>query len=62
MASAWFGLVYSRGRWNLLLLHPVGLGTQDETEKILIRNSRCFSCRWWSCTPLVIQSGTLAFD
>lgn len=59
MESVWFGLCDAR-RQDSLLLHPVGLGTQDETEEILIWNSSSFICRRWSGTPLVVQPGALA--
>lgn len=53
MGSVRFGLCDARWQ-NSLLLHPVGLRTQDETEKILVGNSCSFFCRRWSSTPLVI--------
>lgn len=58
MQSVWFGLCDSR-RQDSLLLHPIGLGTQDETEKILIWNSWSLICRRWSSTPLIVQPGAL---
>lgn len=56
--SVWFGLCDTRWR-DSLLFHPVGLRTQDETEKILIWNSWSCICRRWSSTPLIIQPGAL---
>lgn len=60
MGSAWFGLGDARGWQDSLLLHPVRLGTQDETEEILIWNSWSLSFRGWSSTPLVVQPRALA--
>lgn len=62
MGSAWFGLGDARGWQDSLLLHPVRLGTQDETEEILIWNSWSLSFRGWSSTPLVVQSRALNSD
>lgn len=59
MESVGFGLGDSRGRQDSLLLHPVGLGTQDETEKVFVWNSCSFSLGGWSSAPLVIKSGAL---
>lgn len=59
MELVWFRLCDTR-RQDSLLLHPVGLGTQNETEKIIIRNSCSLICRGRSSTPLVVQPGALA--
>lgn len=58
MGSVWFGLCDTWWQ-DSLLLHPVGLGTQDETEKILIWNRRSFICRRRSGAPLIVQPGAL---
>lgn len=36
--SVGLGLCGDRRRRDALLLHPVGLGTDDEAEKVLVRN------------------------
>lgn len=57
--SVRFGRRVGRRQHNPLLFHPVGLGTHDQTEKILIGHGRSLCWRNWSSTPLVIQSGSL---
>lgn len=58
--SVWFGLC-DTGWKDSLLFHPVGLRTQDETEKILIWNGWSYICRWGS-TPLIVQPGALKHE
>lgn len=60
--SVRFGLGAARGWRYSLLLHPVGLGAQDEAEEVLIGDCGAPGRRRRGHTSLVIQPGTLALD
>lgn len=51
----------SGGRYPLLL-HPVGLGAQDEAEEVLVGDCGAPGRRGRGRTSLVVQPGTLALD
>lgn len=57
--SVRLGLCGDRRRRDALLLHPVGLGADDQAEKVLVRNGWSRVDGRWSGTPLIVQPGAL---